>query len=148
MAKLKADAVPTLFQHLKLPQKRRSSEHRAEEFQKRAFVDDALAKPLSPPPMFSELAVQTISSLFSKETQTPHFKCVSKGIHNEIQRNYLFPVINKWYISTKKVILNELRVLPSVDLVGDGRCDSPGTMQNIALIHSWIHRPIKLSTSH
>ena len=304
MAKLKADAVPTLFQHLKLPQKRRSSEHRAEEFQKRAFVDDALAKPLSPPPMFSELAVQTIPSLFSKETQTPHFKCVSKGIqhgcssifyrevscqtdtpltrdfgcgienndnnnefeasfssvasiyeedsdyepdssdcsdiedeevnpstvlnsntndvnayivfwpmllqlltfclncrcaasitniitrgsqltvtllcinghqtswnsqpsvrgmsqgnllisasilftgntfgriselfntakvkffskstYNEIQRNYLFPVINKWYISTKKVVLNELRVLPSVDLVGDGRCDSPG----------------------
>ena len=303
MVKLKADAVPTLFPHLKLPQKRRSSEHRAEELQKRAFVADALAKPLSPPPMYSEISVQTTSSLVSKETQTPHFKCVSKGIqhgcssifyrevccqtdtpltcdfgcgkesneiaefeesfssvasiyeedsdyepdssdcsdiedeevnpstvfksdtnevnacivfwpmllqlmtfclncrcaasitnivtrwskltvsllcinghettwnsqpsvrgmsqgnmlisasilftgntfgriaeffntakvkffskstYNEIQRNYLFSVINKWYVSNKTVILNELRLLPFVDLVGDGRCDSPG----------------------
>ena len=78
MVKLKADAVPTLFPHLKLPQKRRSSEHRAEELQKRAFVADALAKTLSPPPMYSEISVQTTSSLVSKETQTPHLNVSPK----------------------------------------------------------------------
>ena len=72
--------------------------------------------------LFSGNSFSKISELFS----TAKITFFSKSTYYLIQQQYRFPVINKWYVSSKQIIINNLQTLSPVDLVGDGRCDSPG----------------------
>ena len=48
-----------------------------------------------------------------------------KGTFYYIQKKYLWPVVNNYYIVQQREILQSFRGQPLV-LAGDGRCDSPG----------------------
>ena len=52
---------------------------------------------------------------------------IRKTQYNNIQKRYLFPAVNKVYCGHQNSILENLRANDdSNELVGDGRCDSPG----------------------
>ena len=44
----------------------------------------------------------------------------------KIQKKYLFPVINHFYIKQRNKIVSELKTHTALNVIGDGRCDSPG----------------------
>ena len=44
----------------------------------------------------------------------------------KIQKKYLFPVINHFYIKQRNKIVSELKTHTALNIIGDGRCDSPG----------------------
>ena len=51
---------------------------------------------------------------------------VNKSTFMDMQRKYLFPVINHFYIEQRKQIISQLKSYPEINISGDGRCDSPG----------------------
>ena len=44
----------------------------------------------------------------------------------KIQKKYLFPVINHFYIKQRNKIVSELKAHGALNVTGDGRCNSPG----------------------
>lgn len=51
---------------------------------------------------------------------------MSKSVFMQIQKQYVIPVVNYFYQNQRLEILNTLKNVGTVDLIGDGRCDSPG----------------------
>ena len=51
---------------------------------------------------------------------------IGKTLFYRLQKRILFPVINKHYELSKPSIFSYMKTLDTVDLAGDGRCDSPG----------------------
>ncbi|XP_070545993.1 uncharacterized protein [Ptychodera flava] len=54
-----------------------------------------------------------------------HMPIVGETQFYNIQKKYLFPVVNETWLSMQNLIINDLRGRDNV-LCGDGRCDSPG----------------------
>ena len=48
----------------------------------------------------------------------------------KIQKKYLFPVINHFYIKQRNKIVSELKTHTALNIIGDGRCHSPGFSAN------------------
>ena len=44
----------------------------------------------------------------------------------KIQEKYIFPVINHFYIKQRNKIVSDLKTYTALNVIGDGRCDSPG----------------------
>ena len=44
----------------------------------------------------------------------------------KIQKKYLFPVINHFYIKQRNKIVSELKTHTALNVIGDRQCDSPG----------------------
>ena len=55
-----------------------------------------------------------------------HIAMIGKTLFHRLQKRILFPVINKHYELSKPSIFSYMKTLDTVDLAGDGRCDSPG----------------------
>ena len=53
-------------------------------------------------------------------------KFFSHTTYDRLQRSLLFPTINKVYKSTRDTIIRRITLQNEVNLIGDGRCDSPG----------------------
>ena len=51
---------------------------------------------------------------------------ISKTSFYAIQNRYLYGIMNRLYIEKSKAILENMKQAKSIDLSGDGRCDSPG----------------------
>ena len=45
---------------------------------------------------------------------------------NKIQKSLVFPAIHRVFITQRQLIIDEINEQDHVDLLGDGRCDSPG----------------------
>ena len=43
----------------------------------------------------------------------------------KIQKKYLFPVINHFYVKQRNKILPELKTYTTLNVIGDEQCDSP-----------------------
>ena len=46
--------------------------------------------------------------------------------YNHLQNRYLFPAINKVYLTNRELLFSQVREQTQLDILGDGRCDSPG----------------------
>ena len=55
-----------------------------------------------------------------------NLQCLGKTRFNELQNENLFPVIHKHFILQQEDVFARLIASDGVDLIGDGRCDSPG----------------------
>ena len=55
-----------------------------------------------------------------------NLKFFSHTTYYNIQKKYLFPVVNKAWKEEKSSVLDEVKSNGPVSLIGDGRCDSPG----------------------
>jgi len=53
-------------------------------------------------------------------------KFFSHTTYYNIQNKYLFPVVNKAWNEERNSVLDEVKRNGPVNLIGDGRCDSPG----------------------
>ena len=51
---------------------------------------------------------------------------ISKTSFYATQNHYVYGIVNRNYIETSKAILEDMKQAKSIDLSGDGRCDSPG----------------------
>ena len=51
---------------------------------------------------------------------------ISSSYYYKIQRNIIFPVVQKAWRKNQAEVVKQLKQTKSVDLCGDGRCDSPG----------------------
>ena len=57
---------------------------------------------------------------------TLNLKILSEKHFYRIQRKYLFPVVNQTWKDHQREVFNGIKSKKSIDLCGDGRCDSPG----------------------
>ena len=55
-----------------------------------------------------------------------NFKLISKSTFNQHQADYLFPSIHDAWRKEQEEVWHEIRVKGTLELCGDGRCDSPG----------------------
>ena len=55
-----------------------------------------------------------------------NLQCLGKTRYNQIQKEILCPIIHKNYTTKQEAIIARLVASDGVDLIGDGRCDSPG----------------------
>ena len=51
---------------------------------------------------------------------------ISHTTFNKIQKKYLFPAIHRVYTTNRQLIIDNAVEKGDIDLLGDGRCDSPG----------------------
>jgi len=56
----------------------------------------------------------------------PNLKFLSHTTYYTIQNKYLFPVVHKAWKEERSSVLDEVKSNGSVNLTGDGSCDSPG----------------------
>lgn len=71
--------------------------------------------------LYSGLTFSRLSSFAS----LLNLQFFSKTLYSSIQRDYLVPEVNACWETHQKALLNTLQSKP-LNLVGDGRCDSPG----------------------
>ncbi|CAH1257856.1 Hypp1908 [Branchiostoma lanceolatum] len=61
---------------------------------------------------------------------TLKLKNFSESHYNDVQRTFLLPAVNDYYLNEEQLILRRFQTTPEDDvqvtLLGDGRCDSPG----------------------
>ena len=53
-------------------------------------------------------------------------KCLGKTFYHNIQRKFLFPCVHKEYKIFRVVLIDKITELGTIDVSGNGRCDSPG----------------------
>lgn len=53
-------------------------------------------------------------------------KVPSSATFFRIQKEFLYPVVNEYWLAEKEAVKQELQELDSVSMIGDARCDSPG----------------------
>ena len=74
-------------------------------------------------------AILFSGNTFSRMAQFASFlnlKFFSHTTFYNIQNKYLFPVVNKAWKEERSSVLDEVKSNGPVNLIGDGRCDSPG----------------------
>ena len=79
--------------------------------------------------LLSSAAILFSGNTFSHIAQFATFlnlKFFSHTTFYNIQNKYLFPVVNKAWIEERSSVLDEVKNNGPVNLIGDGRCDSPG----------------------
>ena len=79
--------------------------------------------------LLSSAAILFSGNTFSHIAQFASFlnlKFFSHTTYYNIQKKYLFPVVNKAWKEEKSSVLDEVKSNGPVNLIGDGRCDSPG----------------------
>ena len=79
--------------------------------------------------LLSSAAILFSGNTFSRVAQFASFlnlKFFSHTTYYNIQKKYLFPVVNKAWKEEKSSVLDEVKSNGPVNLIGDGRCDSPG----------------------
>ncbi|XP_057317565.1 uncharacterized protein LOC130662674 [Hydractinia symbiolongicarpus] len=72
--------------------------------------------------LFNGLTFQGVKEAF----ETANVNFISRSQFHELQRRFLFPAINSIFTHYQEATLVRLVALEGVDLIGDGRCDSPG----------------------
>ena len=79
--------------------------------------------------LLSSAAILFSGNTFSRIAQFASFlnlKFFSHTTYYNIQNKYLFPVVNKAWNEEKTSVLDAVKRDGPVNLIGDGRCDSPG----------------------
>ena len=79
--------------------------------------------------LLSSAAILFSGNTFSRIAQFASFlnlKFFSHTTFYNIQNKYLFPVVNKAWKEERSSVLDEVKSNGPVNLIGDGRCDSPG----------------------
>ena len=79
--------------------------------------------------LLSSAAILFSGNTFSHIAQFASFlnlKFFSHTTSSNIQNKYLFPVVNKAWKEERSSVLDEVKSNGAVNLIGDGRCDSPG----------------------
>ena len=79
--------------------------------------------------LLSSAAILFSGNTFSHIAQFASFlnlKFFSHTTFYNIQNKYLFPVVNKAWKEERSSVLDEVKSNGPVNLIGDGRCDSPG----------------------
>ena len=79
--------------------------------------------------LLSSAAILFSGNTFSHIAQFASFlnlKFFSHTTFYDIQNKYLFPVVNKAWKEERSSVLDEVKSNGPVNLIGDGRCDSPG----------------------
>ena len=73
--------------------------------------------------LFSGGTFQRINDIF----QISKIACFSRTTFNKFQKKFLFPSIQKVFIKNRTLLIDEAKKQKNgLDLLGDGRCDSPG----------------------
>ena len=79
--------------------------------------------------LLSSVDILFSGNTFSHVAQCASFlnlKFFSHTTFYNVQNKYLFPVVNKAWKEERSSVLDEVKSNGPVDLIGDGRCDSPG----------------------
>ena len=79
--------------------------------------------------LLTSAAILFSGNTFSRVSQLASFlnlKFFSQTTYYDIQSRYLFPVVNKAWTERKGELLQAIKEEGPLNLVGDGRCDSPG----------------------
>ena len=72
--------------------------------------------------LFSGNSFQNISSL----ARCLNLAFIGKSRFYDIQKEFLFPVVDKAWRDHQENLLEKIKKIPKLDICGDGRCDSPG----------------------
>ena len=79
--------------------------------------------------LLASAAILFSGNTFSHIAQFASFlnmKFFSHTTYYNIQKRYLFPTVNKAWIEERSSVLDDIKSNGPVNLIGDGRCDSPG----------------------
>ena len=79
--------------------------------------------------LLASAAILSSGNTFSRITQFasfPKLKFFSHTTYYNIQNRYLFPVVKIAWNEERSAVLNEVKSNGPINLIGDGRCDSPG----------------------